>query len=65
MAYNKGSILHAITSKQMYIVGLTMLMVAVILLGLLHREKKGIGKIGWESLLIIIIYFIGNLFLLL
>ncbi len=65
MAYNKGSILHAITGAQSYIIGLTMLMVGTIIMGLLHREKKGIGTIGWESLMIIILYFGGMMFLFL
>jgi hypothetical protein len=30
---------------------------------LLHREKQGTGKIGWESLLIIVFYLAGNLWL--
>ncbi|MFO8234135.1 MAG: hypothetical protein R6U04_01840 [Bacteroidales bacterium] len=63
IAYNKGSILHAITNTQVFIISLTMLMSCVLLLGLLHREKKGFGNIGWESLLIIILYFAGNAFL--
>jgi cation:H+ antiporter len=64
MAYSKGSILHAITQDQIFIVALTMLMTSALILGLLHREQKGIGKIGWESFLIILLYLAGNAFLL-
>ncbi|MFP3860775.1 MAG: sodium:calcium antiporter [Bacteroidales bacterium] len=64
IAYNQGSILHAITNSQVFIIALTMLMSCTLLLGLLHREKKGLGNIGWESVLIIIFYFAGNAFLL-
>lgn len=60
IAYGKGSILHAITQDQVFIMGLTMLMTSTLILGLLHREREGFGKIGWESLLIIILYFAGN-----
>ncbi len=60
IAYGKGSILHAITQNQVFIMGLTMLMTCTLILGLLHREREGFGKIGWESLLIIILYFAGN-----
>lgn len=63
MAYNKGSIFHAITNSQVFIVALTMLMTSTLILGLLHREREGFGKIGWESLLIIVFYFAGNAFL--
>lgn len=64
-AYTKGSILHAITNSQVFIITLTMLLTSILILGLLHREKQGVGKIGWESLLIIIIYLGGNAWLLL
>lgn len=63
LAYHQGSILHAIASEQVYIIALTMLMVSTLILGLLHREKKGVGKIGWESFLIILLYLSGNAFL--
>jgi cation:H+ antiporter len=63
IAYNRGSILHAISSNQVYVVALTMLMTSILILGLLHREREGFGKIGWESLMIIIVYLAGNLYL--
>ncbi len=63
IAYTRGSILHAITNSQVFVVALTMLMASTLLLGLLHREREGFGKIGWESLLIIILYFAGNAFI--
>lgn len=65
IAYGQGSILHAITQSQTFIIALTMLMVSILILGLLHREKRGIGKIGWESLFIIITYIAGNIWLFL
>jgi cation:H+ antiporter len=65
MAYNRGSILHAISSDQVYVVSLTMLMTSILILGLLHREREGIAKIGWESLMIIIVYIAGNAYLFL
>ena len=63
IAYNRGSILHAISSNQVYVVALTMMMTSILILGLLHREREGFGKIGWESLMIIIVYLAGNLYL--
>ena len=60
MAYSNGSILHAITQNQVFIMAMTMLMTSTLILGLLFREREGFGKIGWESLTIIIIYFVGN-----
>lgn len=61
LAFNEGSILHAISQNQVFSIALTMLMTSTLILGLLHREKQGIGKIGWESLLIIVFYMAGNL----
>ncbi len=60
IAYGKGSILHAITQNQVFIVALTMLMTSTLILGLLYRQREGFGKIGWESLMIIVFYFVGN-----
>ena len=40
-----------------------MLMSGVLLLGLLRRERMGIGNIGFESLLVLLLY--GGGFLLL
>lgn len=63
MAYSGGSILHAIANDQVFMVGLTIMMVSTLILGLLYREQKGVGKIGWESFLIIFLYFAGTAFL--
>jgi len=52
-AYREGSIYHAITAEQIFLVGLTMLMTGIILLGLLRREKTGFANIGFESLLVL------------
>jgi len=63
LAYLEGSIFHAITNEQTFTIALTMLMTAVLLLGLLHREKGGIANIGWESLFMILLYLGGNAFI--
>jgi cation:H+ antiporter len=57
--YRDGSILHAATSRQAFIVALTALLMAVLLIGLLLRQRHGIGKIGWESTLIIVLFVAG------
>jgi cation:H+ antiporter len=62
-AYLDGSIYHAATNEQLFTIALTMLMTGILLLGLLHREKKGIAQIGWESFLVILIYLLGNAYL--
>lgn len=63
VAYTPGSILHAISNSQLFILSLTILMTAILSLGLLHRQKQGFGKIGWESITILILYLAGNAFL--
>lgn len=63
LAYVKGSILHAIANEQVFTIALTIVMVATLILGLLHRQEKGLGKIGWESVSIILLYVLGNAFL--
>lgn len=58
-AYREGSIYHALTESQSFIIALTILMTGILLMGLLRREKHGIGNIGFESFLILILYLGG------
>jgi cation:H+ antiporter len=62
-AYRAGSIYHAITTRQVFIISLNILLTAILLLGLLRREQHGIGNIGFESFLILILYLGGFLLL--
>ena len=55
-AYRDGSIYHAITDQQVFIIALTILLTGILLLGLLRREKQGIGNIGFESFLTLALY---------
>jgi len=61
--FYSGSILHAATTSDSYIITLTILLMSILLLGLLVREKKGIAKIGWESFAIVIFFILGYLLL--
>jgi cation:H+ antiporter len=56
IAYRDGSIYHAISNRQVFFITLTMLMTAILLLGMLRRQKRGIANIGFESFLIIVLY---------
>lgn len=60
IAYQEGSILHAITNEQSFIIALTMLMASILVMGLLYRQRSGIANIGLESALIILLYILGN-----
>lgn len=59
VAYRTGSIYHALTASQTFIIALTILMTGILLLGLLRREEHGIGNIGFESFLIPLLYLGG------
>jgi cation:H+ antiporter len=59
MMYRGGSIYHAVTSTQTFWLVLSLLMAAVLLLGLLRREEHGIGNIGFESALVLALYLSG------
>ncbi len=56
IAYRDGSIYHAITGQQVYLISLTILLSGILLLGLLRREKRGIANIGFESFLVLLLY---------
>lgn len=59
LAYREGSIYAAISATEVFWVALSILLAGVLLLGLLRREKYGFGNIGFESLLVLMLYFIG------
>ena len=56
VAYRGGSIYHAVTSQQVFVIALTLLLTGILLLGLLRRKKSGIFGIGFESFLVIVLY---------
>lgn len=58
-AYTDGSIYHAISSDQIFILTMTLAMTSVLMLGLLFRQKAGLAKLGWETVFISIIFFGG------
>jgi len=57
IAYQGGSIYHAITDRQIFLMALTILMTGILILGLVRREEHGIANIGFESFLILGLYF--------
>ncbi|WP_045120074.1 sodium:calcium antiporter [Haliangium ochraceum] len=57
IAYRDGSLYHAgVSAGPSFLIHATILMTAVLLLGLLRRERHGIANIGFESLLVLLIY---------
>lgn len=56
VGYRDGSVYHAVVKGDLFWLAVAMLMTSVLLLGLLYREKLGPGKIGFESMGLLIIY---------
>lgn len=56
LAYREGSVYHAIPGQPLFLVAVTILMTAVLLLGLLRRQRRGIGNIGFEGALVLLLY---------
>jgi cation:H+ antiporter len=61
VAYREGSIYHAIGAPERFMVGLAILLAATLVVGLIQREKRGVANIGFESMLILLLYLTGFL----
>jgi len=59
IVYRPGSIYAALTRYEPFWLALTLLMSAVLMMGLIQRERHGIGNIGLESALLIVLYLGG------
>ena len=59
IAYREGSIYHTLTEDSQRWVALTLLMAAILIMGLIRRERYGIGRIGAESTAIMVLYGVG------
>jgi cation:H+ antiporter len=64
IAYRPGSIYHTMSESVMFWTTLTLLMSAILLLGLLRREEQGPGAIGVESIVLVVLYLAGVTMLL-
>lgn len=56
VAYRGGSLYHTATDEQLLVLFATMFMTAMIVAGLLRRERHGPGGIGLESTLVLVVY---------
>jgi len=56
IGYRDGSLYHAIGPDDVFWLATAFMMTAVLLLGLVYREKSGPGGIGGESVLLLLIY---------
>ena len=64
LAYPGPSIYSALGAADLFWLALSLLMCAVLLLGLLRRQRHGLGNIGFESVLVLLLYCGGVLSLL-
>ena len=56
IAYRDGSIYHAMGQGTTFLLAAAIVMTGVLLMGLLRREKTGLGGIGFESVAILLLY---------
>jgi cation:H+ antiporter len=59
MTYRDGSIYHAVGYQPLFVLALCVLMSALVLLGLLYRQREGIANIGFESAGVLVLYALG------
>lgn len=59
VAYREGSLYHAVGAKVPFLIVLTLLMTAVLVLGLVRREERGVANIGAEGVTILVLYVLG------
>lgn len=59
VAYRPGSVFHAIGRAELFLLVWAIAMTAVLLMGLLQRQRRGVGSIGFESVALIVIYLAG------
>lgn len=56
IGYRDGSVFHAIGRGDLFWLAVGMIMTAILMLGLLYREKQGPGNIGGESVALLSVY---------
>jgi cation:H+ antiporter len=59
VAYRQGSIFHAFNDSHFFIFTITIIMTAILSMGLLYRQRHGFAGIGWESLWILLVFLGG------
>lgn len=56
VGYRDGSLYHAVGVDDLFWLAVAMVMTAILLLGLIFRQRTGIGRIGVESVMMLIVY---------
>ncbi len=63
IAYRPGSIYGAVTYREPSLLALTIVISGILLMGLLSRERRGPGNIGFEGFLVLGLYVAGVIIL--
>lgn len=61
VAYRDGSVYAAISDEHLFVAAITLVATAVLSLGLLRRERHGVGNIGFESAMVLGLYGVALL----
>ncbi|MCS7469282.1 hypothetical protein NZK35_21745 [Stieleria sp. ICT_E10.1] len=63
LCFLQGSLLHGtgVGMRESFLTSLTLLLNITLLIGLIYRQKHGPGNIGFESVLMLVIYAAGFL----
>lgn len=61
LAFFSGSVYHVggVGGREMFFVGLVILLNMILLLGMFYRQRGGPGNVGWESVLMLLAYLSG------
>ena len=59
VAYRDGSLYHAFAADHVLLIALSILMTAVLALGMLKRDRFGPARIGFESVLVLVLYLVS------
>ena len=60
IAYRDGSIYAAVSDRQVFVIALSLFMTTVLLMGLLRRERRGVGGVGFETAVLAGAYVLGG-----
>lgn len=59
LAYRDGSLYHAVGAAELLLFPWSIIMTAILLIGLIARQRKGLARIGFEGVALIATYVLG------
>lgn len=61
VAYREGSVYHAVSPRETFLVSLCIVLTATLAMGLVRREPRGPANVGFETVLVLVLYASGFL----